>query len=170
MWPRAVARWVLPDPDGSHDEGAVAGLGEPEGGELVPQLLVVMDGGGGVPAVESHAGVQPGGAGAAGGGSVLAAGDLVRQQELEEVGVGHFLLPGLDDPFGEGGGELAELEGAQVPFQVGADGIGHGHQRVLLLVVTVPLPGAGRRPAPGSGPQLPAGGRRAAVLGCLGGW
>ena len=39
-----------------------------------------------------------------------------------------FLLAGEGEPVGEGGQELAELEGAQVPFEVGADGVGQGHR------------------------------------------
>ena len=53
--------------DRSQDQGAVGGFGEAEADELVPELLVVADGGGGVPGVQAHVGVEPGGAGAAGG-------------------------------------------------------------------------------------------------------
>ena len=77
MWPSAVARKGLADPDRSQNQSAVGGFGEPQADQLVPQLLVVADGGGGVPGVQAHVGVQPGGAGAAGGRPVLAAGDLV---------------------------------------------------------------------------------------------
>jgi hypothetical protein len=77
--------------------------------------------------VSRRIGVEPGGAGAAGGGAVLAAGDFVAEQQLEEVGVGELVLPGEGEPVGEGGQELAELEGAQVPFEVGADWAGQGH-------------------------------------------
>ena len=87
-----------------------------------------MDGGGGVPGVQAYVGVEPGGAGAAGGGAVLAAGDFVGQQQFEEVGVRQFLLAGEGEPVGEGGQQLAELEGAQVPFEVGADRVGEGHR------------------------------------------
>ena len=41
---------------------------------------------------------------------------------------GEFLLAGEGEPVGEGGQELAELEGAQVPFEVGADRVGRGHR------------------------------------------
>ena len=128
MWPSAVARWVLPTPDGAQYQSPVGGFGEPQADQLVPQLLVVADGGGGIPGVEAHVGVEPGGAGAAGGGAVLAAGDFVAEQQLEEVGVREFVLPGEGEPVGEGGQELAELEGAQVPFEVGADRVGQGHR------------------------------------------
>jgi hypothetical protein len=85
-------------------------------------------GGGGVPGVDAHVGVESGGAGAAGRRPVLAAGDLVGQQQFEEVGVREFVLPGEGEPVGEGGQELAELEGVQVPLEVGADRVGQGHR------------------------------------------
>ena len=75
-----------------------------------------------------HGGVQAGGAGAQGGGAGFAAGYLVGQDELEEVGVGHVLLAGQGEALGEDVQEPAELEGAQVVFEVGADGAGQdGH-------------------------------------------
>jgi hypothetical protein len=40
-----------------------------------------------------------------------AAGDLVGQDELEEVGVGHLLLAGQGEPLGQDVERLAELEG-----------------------------------------------------------
>ena len=67
----------LADPDGPQDQSPVGGFGEPQADQLVPQLLVVADGGGRVPGVQPHVGVEPGGAGAAGGRAVLAAGDFV---------------------------------------------------------------------------------------------
>ncbi len=72
--------------------------------------MVVADGGGGVPGVQAHAGVEAGGAGAQARGLGLAAGDLVGQDQFEEVGVGHFLLPGEGEPVGQGVEHLAELE------------------------------------------------------------
>ena len=67
----------LADADGTQYQGPVGGFGEPQADQFVPQLLVVADGGGGVPGVQPHVGVQAGGAGAAGGRAVLAAGDFV---------------------------------------------------------------------------------------------
>src|ERR1039458_2378487 len=49
---------------------------------------------------------------------------LIRVRELEEVGVGHVLLAGQGEPLGQDVQEPAELEGAQVLFEVGADGAG----------------------------------------------
>ena len=103
----------LADPDRAEDQGAVRAVEEPQAGQLVPQLLVVADGGGVVPGVQPHAGVEPGGAGAQRGGLGLAAGDLVGQDELEEVGVGHVLLAGQGEPLGQGVEHLAELERPQ---------------------------------------------------------
>ena len=141
----------LAGPDGPQDQGAVAAFGEPQGDQLVPELLVVADGGGGVPGVEAHRGVQSGGGGAAGGGAVLAAGDFVGQEELEEVGVREFLLAGEGEPFGEGGGELAELEGAQVALRSGLTGRSavtwHGPFRGRRWAGR----GRGRRPRPRHG-------------------
>ncbi len=65
--PHATKGAVLTMADGPEDQGAVGGFGEPQCDKLVPQLLVVADGGGGVPGVEPHVGVEAGGAGAAGG-------------------------------------------------------------------------------------------------------
>src|SRR6185437_13353672 len=96
------------DSDGAQDEGSVGSVEEPERGELVPELAVVGYGGGVVPGVEPHAVVEPGGAGAYRGGFGFAAGVLVGQDELEEVGVGHFLLPGQDEAVREGVQHLAE--------------------------------------------------------------
>jgi len=55
-----------------------------------------------------------GGAGAAGGRAVLAAGDLVAEQEFEEVGVREVVLAGEGDSFGQGGQQLDEFEGCAV--------------------------------------------------------
>src|SRR5207244_5784758 len=48
----------LPDADGPQDQGAVGAVEEPQGDQLVPQSLVVADGGGGVPGFGAHGGVQ----------------------------------------------------------------------------------------------------------------
>src|SRR5215510_8702748 len=116
----------LPDADRAEDEGAVRAVEEPQAGQFVPQVLVVADGGGLVPGVEPHAGVEPGGAGAQGGGLGFAAGDFVGQDQFEEVSVGHLLLAGEGEPVREGGQHLAELERPQGRAQVGADRIAHG--------------------------------------------
>jgi hypothetical protein len=71
-------------------------------------------------------GIEPGGAGAQRGGLGLAAGDFVGQDELEEVGVGHLLLPGQGEPVREGGQHLAELERPQGLAQVRADSVADG--------------------------------------------
>src|SRR5262249_25372961 len=47
---------------------------------------------------------------------------------LEEVGVGEVVLAGEGGPLWEDGQELAEFEGAQVPFEVEADRVGQGHR------------------------------------------
>jgi excisionase family DNA binding protein len=153
---------VLTMADGSQDQGAVGGLGEPEACQLVPQLLVVADGGGGVPGLQPHVRVQAGGAGAAGSRSVVAAGDFVGEQQLEEVVVRHVVLAGEGEPVGEGGQELAELEGAQVLFEVGADRVGQGHGCPFSVA------GCGGPAGPGAVGPGPAGGFTAAVPGCAG--
>jgi hypothetical protein len=54
----------------------------------------------------------------------FAAGDLVGQDQLEEVGVRHVRLAGEGEALGQGGGELAEFEGAQGGGEVGAERVG----------------------------------------------
>src|SRR5579863_10706298 len=124
----------FPDADGAEDQGAVGAVEEPQGDQLVPELLVVADGGGGVPGFGAHGGVQAGVLGAQGDGSGFAAGDFVGQDELEEVGVGHVLLAGQGEALGQGGGELAELEGAQGGGEVGAERVGQRRHGVVLPV------------------------------------
>jgi hypothetical protein len=124
MWPRAVARWVLPTPTVIQDQGAVGAVQEPQGDQLVPQPLVVADGGGGVPGFGAHGGVQACVFGAQGDGPGFAAGDFVGQDQLEEVGVGHVVLAGEGEALGQGGGELAEFESAQGGGEVGAERVG----------------------------------------------
>ena len=124
MWPRAMARCVLPTPTGPRIRAPWGAVEEPQGDQFVPQLLVVADGGGRVPGFGAHGGVQAGVLGAQGDGPGFAAGDFVGQDQLEEVGVGHVTLTGEGEAFGQGGGELAELEGAQGGFEVGAERVG----------------------------------------------
>ena len=114
----------FPDADGPQDQGAVGAVEEPQGDQLVPELLVVADGGGGVPGLGAHGGVQAGVAGAQRDGARFAAGDFVGQDQLQEAGVGHVVLAGQGEALGQGGGELAELEGAQGGFEVGAERVG----------------------------------------------
>ena len=111
--PERAGQVGLADPDRAEQQGPVAGVQEPQRGELVPELLVVADGGGRVPGVQPHAGVEPGGPGPQGGGLGLAAGVFVGEDELEEVGVGHVLLAGQGEPVGQGVEHLAELERPQ---------------------------------------------------------
>src|SRR6202040_3758007 len=56
----------LADADRSQDQGAVGAVEEPQGDQFVPELLVVAGGGGGVPGLGAHGGVQAGVAGGAG--------------------------------------------------------------------------------------------------------
>jgi len=61
---------------------------------------------------------------AQGDGPGFAAGDLVGQDQLEEVGVRHVALAGEGEALGQGGGDLAELEGAQGGGEAGAERVG----------------------------------------------
>jgi len=115
---------VLTMTDGTEYQSSVGAVEEPQGDQLVPQLLVVADAGAGVPGFGAHGGVQAGVFGAQRDGAGLAAGDLVGQDQLEEVGVGHVVLAGEGEALGQGRGELAELEGAQGGFEVGAERVG----------------------------------------------
>jgi hypothetical protein len=63
---------------------------EAQGEQLVEDVVVVADGGGGVEVLQPHCRVQAGGAGAALRGGGFPAGDLVGQDELEELGVGQL--------------------------------------------------------------------------------
>ena len=97
---------------------------------VVAEVGLVVEG------VQPHRGVQAGLGGAEGRGAALAAGDLIGQDEFEERGVAQVLLAGQDEPFGQGVGHPAELQGAQGAGQVDADrvdrrrrGSGHGGHR-----------------------------------------
>ena len=76
----------LPDADGPQDQGAVGAVEEPQGDELVPEPLVVADGGGGVRFRCAWRG--PAGVAGAQGDEGFAAGDFVGQDQLEEIGIG----------------------------------------------------------------------------------
>jgi hypothetical protein len=52
----------------------------------------------------------------------FAAGDPVDQDQLEEVGAGHLLLPGKGEPLGQSGQYLSQLERPQSLAQIWADG------------------------------------------------
>ena len=79
----------LADPDGPQYQSPVGGFGEPQADQLVPQLLVVADGGGGVPGVDAHVGAEPGGAGAAAakraGESALAVRTRERYEQVQAL-------------------------------------------------------------------------------------
>ena len=53
----------LADSDGAEDQGVVAGVDEAQRAQLVPDLVVEVDLGGGVPVLERHVGVEAGGSG-----------------------------------------------------------------------------------------------------------
>ena len=100
----------LADPDRAHDHG-VGGVGdEPQGEQFVQDGLVVADGAVCVEVVQPHGRVQAGGAGAARRGGGVAAGDLVGQDQLQELGVGQVAGAGQGEPLGQGGQQLAELD------------------------------------------------------------
>jgi hypothetical protein len=84
-----------------------------------------------VPGIQPHARLEPGAPGPEGSGFGLAAADLVGEDELEEVGVGHLLLPGQGEPIGQGVEHLAELERPQRGAQVRADRIAAGMPYVM---------------------------------------
>jgi len=111
----------LSDPDGSQDEDAVAGLGEPQAGQVAEQHSVIGEVVGFVPGVQSHGRVQAGDPRAEHRRAGLAAGDLIGQDQLEERGVAHRALPSQDEPFGQGVLEAAELQRAKGPHQVDTD-------------------------------------------------
>ena len=114
----------LADADGAEDQGVVAGVDEAQRAQLVEDLVVVVDLGGGVPVLQCHVGVESGGAGPQAGAGGLSAGDLVGEDELEELGVGQVALFGQGEPFGQGVEAAAQFDrpqqGLQLEVMVGA--------------------------------------------------
>jgi len=103
----------LADSDWAHDE-RVAGVGdEAQQEQLVEDLPVVGDAGLVVEVLQPHGRVQAGGAGAPFGGGGVAAGHLVGEDQLQELGVAEVAGAGQGEPLGEGGHQLAELDPAQ---------------------------------------------------------
>ena len=90
----------------------VAGVDEAQRAQLGPGGAVVGDLGGVVPAVQGHGRVETRSAGAPVGRGGLASGDLVGEDELEELGVAHLVGGGECEPFGEGVEAAAELDPA----------------------------------------------------------
>ena len=80
----------------------MAGVDEPQRAQLVEDLVVVVDLGGGVPVLQGHVGVEAGGAGPEAGGGGLSAGDFVGEDQFEELVVGQVALFGQGEPFGQG--------------------------------------------------------------------
>ena len=111
----------LSDADGPQNQDAVAGLGEPQAGQVREQHPVIGEVVGFVPGVQTHRRVQAGGASAQHRRAGLAAGDLVVQEQFEERGVAHLAGPGQGESLGQGVLEASELQGPQRLHQVGAD-------------------------------------------------
>jgi hypothetical protein len=111
----------LADSDGPHDDGVVTGLDEAQRAQLRPDGVVVGDFGGVVPAIQGHGRVELGGAGAPVGAGGLASGDLVGEDELEELGVAHAAGLGEGETLGERVEAAAELHPAQQRSQFGGD-------------------------------------------------
>jgi len=65
-------------------------------------VVVVGDAGGVVPTVEGHGRVEPGGPGTPVSGGGLAAGDLIGENELQELGMTETAGGGQGEAFGEG--------------------------------------------------------------------
>ena len=78
----------LPDADRAEDQCVVGVVDEPERDELVEDDAVVGDRRGVVPVVEAHGRVEAGGPGPEGGGVGVATGDLIGQDDLEELSMG----------------------------------------------------------------------------------
>jgi len=97
----------------------VGGVDEAQRTEFGPGGAVVGDLGGVVPAVDGHGRVQPGGAGAQLRGAGVAAGDLVGEDQLEELAVAQLGAGGQGETFGQGVEGLAELDAAQQRPQLG---------------------------------------------------
>ena len=100
----------LADADRSDDRDMGVVLDEAQRAQLVPQLGVVADVGGGVPRLELVRGVEAGALGPELRGGAVAAGDLVGEDQQEEVLVGHLLLPSEREALGQGVEDRSQLE------------------------------------------------------------
>jgi hypothetical protein len=95
---------------------------EAQRGQLGPQLPIEGDVGGVVPGLQHHGGVETRRTGAHRGGAAVTACHLVGEDELEEVLVGHVVLPCEGEALGQGLQDRAELQPAQHLTQLGGDG------------------------------------------------
>ena len=89
-------------PDRSQDECGVAGLGEPQRGQVRPQATVVGQVVVLVPGVDAHGRIEAGLARAQRRRAGLPPGYLVGEQQLEEGGVAHLVLAGQRKALGQG--------------------------------------------------------------------
>ena len=117
----ALGHERLADPDRTQDQHVVAGVDEAQRAQLVADRLVEGDLGGVVPVLEAHVGVEAGGPGPQRGRGGLAPGDLVGEDELQELGVAHGAGLGQREAFGEGVEAAAQLDAPQHALQLGGD-------------------------------------------------
>ncbi|HEV2809654.1 MAG TPA: hypothetical protein VGV93_04550 [Acidimicrobiales bacterium] len=80
--------------------------------ELGPGGLVVGDRGGRIPALHGHRRIEPGGPGPQRGRAGVAPGDLIGEDQLEELAVGEPVRLCQGEALGEGVEELAQLHPA----------------------------------------------------------
>ena len=111
MCPRACCQVGLADPDGAQDQDVVPGLDEPQGGQVGEQLPVVDQ----VRRVRSRCRAASAGQSGVRGPhrrrAGVAAGDLVGQQQFQEVGVAQLPGPGERESFREGVFHPGQLQG-----------------------------------------------------------
>lgn len=99
----------------------MSGFGERQGAQVREKHPVIAEVRGVVPGFQAHRGVQVGPGGAQGRGAGVAAGELIGDQQLQERGVAHLLVPGQHEALGQGVLEPGELQVPQDPLQIGAD-------------------------------------------------
>ena len=104
--------------DGADNDRVVMSLDEAEGDELIKKVLIEGDFGRGIPPFEAKVGIEVCLLGTKGGGLGVAAGDLVREDEQEEILVRHLLLASEGQALGESVEKFGKLESAEHCLEV----------------------------------------------------
>ena len=130
MWPSACARKVFPTPTGPTIATWAWVSRKRSEVELVEEGAVEGHLGRGVPGLQAHGGVEVRALDAEGDGQALPAGDLVAEDQQQEILVRHLLLAREHEPLGQGVEHAREFEPTEGGLQIGADGVS-GHADLL---------------------------------------
>lgn len=130
----------LADPDGSEDQGRVGVVDEPQAREHGPVVGVVGDVDVTAPRFQGHRRVELGGAAPQRRGLAVAAGDLVGEDELEELRMRQFRGAGEGEPLGERCEVLPSLTRRSYALSSGAT--------VVAVGAVIALPPGPRRTRP----------------------